>query len=357
MAAMPRPRDRAVVRETDRHGKIRWYVREGHGKRTRIRAPYGTPEFAAEVEAAKAGKRPEPPASRRGGRAGTVQWAVDLYMGSSAWANLKPATRKQREGFLQKMTAATGTEPIGRIDKASIKASFEKRKNTPFAARNFLKTMRGLFAWLVEEEIVTTDPCARVSAPVIETAGFLPWTEEDRAKFCARWPLGTRERLIYEIAANTGLRRGDIARVGRPHMRNGWIAIATEKTGQLVEIPVLPDLAKAIAAGPCGELTFVATERRFAADGKALVQRPMTKESMANLFGDACRAAGLQRKSLHGIRKSSAALAAESGLTEAQLNAWFGWADGSTESATYTRTARRKKLARDAGQKMRRAQK
>ena len=353
---MPRPRPPGLHRESDRHGNTRWYVRNGRGKRIRIRGEYGSEEFAAQLAAAQAGK-PLPAPSRTGGRAGTVRWAVDLYKGSSRWAALKPATRRQREGFLAKLTEAAGGQPLDRIDKASIRASFEARKATPFLARNFLKTMRAFFDWLVEQEIVAANPCAGIKAPPIETQGFLPWTEEDRARFTARWPLGTRERLIYEIAANTGLRRGDIARLGRPHLRGGWIAIVTEKTGQLVEIPVLPDLARAIAAGPCGDLTFVSTEPQPGAKGKAALRRPMVKESMANLFGDACRAAGLARKSLHGIRKSHAALSAESGLTEAQLNAWFGWADGSQESAVYTRTARRKKLAKDAAQKLRRAQK
>lgn len=52
--------------------------------------------------------------------------------------------------------------------------------------------------------------------------------------------------------------------------------------------------------------------------------------------------------SAHGLRKARARRAAEDGATEAQLNALFGWADGSRESAVYTRTANRAKLARSA---------
>ena len=47
----------------------------------------------------------------------------------------------------------------------------------------------------------------------------------------------------------------------------------------------------------------------------------------------------------HGLRKAGARRAAESGAAEAELNAWFRWADGSRESATYVRGANRANLA------------
>jgi integrase len=346
MDAMPRRRDRNLVREKDRHGNSRWYLRVGHGPRIRIRGEFGTAAFNEAVAAAQEGRRPAA-ASRRGGQAGSVQWLVDQYMASARWARLKPATRKQREGFLRAMTARVGAAPFATIDAASIRASFDSRAATPFAARNWLKTMRALFGWALEAQHAAVNPAAGIRAPAPRTAGFLPWTDQDRAAFESAWPPGTTERLIYEIAANTGLRRGDIAALGRPHLRNGWLAIRTEKTGQLVEIPVLQPLARAIAAGPCGDLSFVATR----------LKRPYTKESMAAVFAEACKAAGLVRKSLHGIRKSAAAMAAENDFTEAQLNSWFGWADGSTESAVYTRSARRRSLAQAGGMKMSKVQK
>jgi integrase len=130
------------------------------------------------------------------------------------------------------------------------------------------------------------------------------------------------------------LRRGDAARLGRPHVRNGIARIVTEKTNQEVTIRILPPLAASIDASPTGDLTFIAGERG----------RPMTKESFGNWFRDACVAAGVPERA-HGLRKAGARRAAESGATEAELNAWFGWADGSRESAIYVRGANRAKLA------------
>jgi integrase len=78
----------------------------------------------------------------------------------------------------------------------------------------------------------------------------------------------------------TGLRRGDAARLGRQHIRNGVIEIDTEKTGTQVTIPVLPELAEIIAAGPIGELSIIASKKG----------QPIRKEVLGNLFKKACKA-------------------------------------------------------------------
>jgi hypothetical protein len=90
---------------------------------------------------------------------------------------------------------------------------------------------------------------------------------------------------------------------------------------------------KGLAAGPCGDLTFIAGERR----------QPLTKESFGNLFRAACRKAGVPG-SAHGVRKIAATRAANSGATVAQLEAIFGWSGGQMASL-YTRSADRKRLA------------
>ena len=77
------------------------------------------------------------------------------------------------------------------------------------------------------------------------------------------------------------MRRGDALRVGRPHVRDGVLRFATEKTSERVSVGVSPALAEALAAGPCGELTYIATM-----DG-----RPMSKESFGNWFDEIAKAA------------------------------------------------------------------
>ena len=136
----------------------------------------------------------------------------------------------------------------------------------------------------------------------------------------------------------TGLRRGDAVRLGRPHVRNGVATLKTEKSQQTITVtlPILPVLAETLAAGPCGDLTFIAGARR----------RPLTKESFGNLFRDACEAADVPG-SAHGVRKLAATRAANNGATVAQLEALFGW-EGGNMASLYTRSADRQRLASEA---------
>jgi integrase len=72
----------------------------------------------------------------------------------------------------------------------------------------------------------------------------------------------------------------------------------------------------------------------------------MVKESFGTWFREACVAAGVPG-SAHGLRKAGATRLANNGATVAQLEAIFGWS-GAKMASHYTRTADRKKLARDA---------
>jgi integrase len=203
--------------------------------------------------------------------------------------------------------------------------------------------MRGLFAWAVEAGLVKHNPTDGVKDPKRpRTGGFPVWSEDDVERYCKRWPLGTKERVWLDVLLYTGLRRGDAVRLGRQHVRDGIAILRTEKSqGEItVSIPILPVLARTLAAGPCGELAFI-----VGANGK-----PLTKESFGNAFSDACRAAGVN-KSAHGVRKIGATRAANNGATVAELEAIFGWTGGRMASL-YTQAADRARLARRAINKL-----
>jgi len=195
--------------------------------------------------------------------------------------------------------------------------------------------MRSLFRWAVEAKLAKVDQTAGVADPPrANSDGFPAWTQDDIAAYEARWPIGTRERVWLDVLIYTGLRRGDAVRLGRQHVRNGVATLKTEKTGTVVTLPIIPVLAKTLAAGPCGDLTFICGERG----------NPLSKESFGNLFRKACKAAGLSQRSAHGLRKAAATRAADNGATEAQLEAIFGWTGGRM-AAHYTRAANRKRLS------------
>jgi integrase len=195
---------------------------------------------------------------------------------------------------------------------------------------------------IVSRSLVESDPTIRVgNPPRPKNDGFPAWSEEDIATYEARWPIGTRQRVWLDVLVYTGLRRGDAVRLGRPHVRNGVATLKTEKTDAEVTLPILGVLDATLKAGPCGELTFIAGENG----------RPLAKESFGNLFRKACRAAGLQQRSAHGLRKAAATRAANAGAIVPELEAIFGWSGGAM-AALYTRAADRRRLAQGAMHKL-----
>lgn len=334
MEGMPRPRPPHLQRGVSRHGKPYWFVQTKRGApKIRIREEYGTPAFDAAYHAAITNQ----PAPKREIKAnkGTLEWAWLLYKQSASWQSKSNATRRQRENIMKHVLASAGSNPLSDIDSIAISEGVDRRASTPSQAKNFAQTMRQFFSWLKKNKVVAENPCDDLELPKRpKTGGFKEWTVNDILKYEERWPIGTRERVMLDVYAYTGLRRGDAAVVGKQHVRNGVISLQTEKTGEWVHIPLLDILKRTLEASPTGDLSFNATKSGT----------PFKKESLGNAFKEACKAAGIMDKSAHGIRKAAATKAADNGATAHELMAIFGWKD-IKEAEVYTRKADRRRLA------------
>ena len=329
-----------LQQERNRHGTVVWYVRIHRGPRIRIRGKYGSEEFLANYRAAVLGGPAVPAKDAPESDPRTLAWLVAQWRRSSDWASKRHSTRRQRENVLYHVLEKSGRVPFKSIRKEHIVDGRERRQATPFAANNFIKTVRALFRWAVDANLLDEDPTEGVAFIKTRTEGFRAWTVDDVARFRDRWPLGTRERVAIEVLLNTGLRRGDAVRLGRQHVREGVATIRTEKTGIELYIPILPALEKAIAHGPTGDLTFIC-----GANG-----RPMVKESFGTFFKKAATAAKVEGSS-HGLRKLAATMIADRGGSENELQALFGW-QSSDQSSVYTRNADKRRLALQAAMRL-----
>lgn len=336
------PKKRPLYLETflTRHGKRVWYFRAGKGKRIRLPDEYGTPAFQDAYRQALAGLLAGNKTTR------TLAWLIEEYRRSPAWNALARETRKQFVYQLDRMREKAGEAPIIDIKPASIAAGRDARAAKPSDANKYLKASVALFRFAVDRQWLRDNPAKGIAKLKTASIGFHTWTEEEAKAFEARWQLGTRERLAFDLLVYTGVRRSDVVRLGRQHVRDGEITITTEKSRNMgkpveVTITILPPLVQSIRATVTGDMTFLTTSRGTA----------FTKESFGNWFRRACQDAGVPGSS-HGLRKLAAVRMAEGGATEAELNAVFGWADGSSESATYIRKASRKRLSRGGIVKM-----
>jgi integrase len=329
----------------DRHGNDRLYFWRGKGHpRIRLREQPGTAAFHQRYDELLK------PAAATGGllkaTPRTWRWLLTLYFASPEFQRLKPSTQSLRRRILESTCAEPiapeakeifADFPVERLTSKAVRVLRDRKADIPHAANNRLKAIRYVFAWAMEAEHVSANPGRDVALIRAPSDGHHSWTLDEVDRFEARHPVGTRARLALNLLMYTGARRSDVVRLGRQHVRAGWIRFKQHKTKVLVELPLLPALQSSIEATPTGDLHFLIGDRG----------RPFTPETFGNWFRDRCNEAGLLHCSAHGLRKAAAARAAENGATASQLMAMFGWLN-LAEAERYTKAAERKKLAGSA---------
>jgi integrase len=310
----------------------RLYVRR-NGKSIRLTSSPTTGSFPAEYLAALAQLDGERPKLERCAK-GSFSWLCQQYFQSREWSEFAPATRTGKRGILEAVCWLIGDTPAAHIETRHIK-QLRDGKKTPGAANKRLKVLRRLFQWAVEEELLSRNPAANVPRIRSKSVGYHSWTVDEVRQFEKTHPTGTRPRLALALLLYTGARRSDVVRMGPEMVKDGWLTFVTEKTGTGVTIPISPELQEQIKLCDPSAETYLQTAR----------SEPYTPAGFGNAFRDWCDAAGLHGCSAHGLRKAGAAIAAERGATEAELNAIFGWGHGSKEASTYIKAASRKVLA------------
>lgn len=328
---MPRKLPKYVHRERTRHGRIVVYFQRPNAQRIRLPDDLSSDAFHEAYNSALKGNklelRPNAPVS------GSLHWLVERYKESKDFLSLAPATKTYRDAALRTVCKKSGHVPYALITPKVIKASRDAR-GTAHSARNFLKAMSALFSWATEAEYVASNPCRDVKRPKVRTEGYHTWTIEELARFEAKWPYGTRERLAMEIMLCTGMRRTDCHLFGRQHVKNDWISFTASKNAYKIEMPLLPSLKRAIDAVSASDMTFLITGHG----------RPFkSAASFGNWFAKACRAANVPGR-CHGLRKVMAVRLAENSATDEMIDSILGWYDPG-QSKTYTKAANRKKLA------------
>ena len=298
----------------NRHGKWQCYYRAAGRSKIRLRAEYPSPEFWQEYEAAKAGARPEVGAGRA--RAGTFNAARPGYYGSAGFLGLAPRGQRTRRNILEHWLETYGEGPVKDLQRKHVVAMIDGKATKPGAARDLLKALHSLMQFCVLAGLREDDPTVGVKLPRRHsTDGFYSWTEDDIAAFRAFHASGTRPRLAFELLLNTGLRRSDVVRIGRQHLRAGALHIAPQKTrGPVLVIPVAPEMAAAIDATPSGNLTFLVTH----------TGAPFSAGGFGNHFRQWCTEAGLPHCSAHGLRKAICRRLAEAGCSSLQIAAITG---------------------------------
>jgi len=320
----------------DRHGKLRYRYRRAGRRAVYLHGVPGSLEFAAEYEAAVGGHMAKPIGASRT-QPGTINALAVAIYGSAEWSQLSRSTQATYRGIIERMRTDHGDRAVRALQTEHILKMRDRKAASPAAANNLVKVLRWMLGFAVARQWRPDNPAIGIKPLKIVSDGFPAWSEAEIAKFEAYWPLGSRERLAIDLLLYTAQRSGDVRKMGLQHVHGGAILVRQEKTKAFLELPIHPRLQASLDTVPSGQMLFLVTQSGVG----------FTAGGFGNWFRGACRQAGVEDRSAHGLRKSAATRLADAGCTEAQIKAVTGHQTGK-EVERYTKPRDQRRLAEAA---------
>ncbi|MBK1968382.1 tyrosine-type recombinase/integrase [Brevundimonas diminuta] len=210
----------------------------------------------------------------------------------------------------------------------------DKMAAHPTAANSMLKVLRAVMRFAVDRGYIQSDPTTGVRMLKYRTKGFHTWTDAEVAQFESRWPIGSKQRLGFDLLLHTAQRSADVRQMTIHQIAGDRVIVRQEKTGQPIDIPQHPRLQASLGASKLGHVVLLITK-----DGK-----PYGERGFGNWIKKAAVSAGLPHCSAHGLRKAAARRLAEAGCTTHEIAAITGH-QSLKEVERYTREANRRGLA------------
>jgi integrase len=314
---------------------MRHYLRRPGKPRVPLPGIPGSTAFMAAYESATADHAPSPVANRH--KEGTVGYLVTRFYRSAAFTNLAQSTQKAYRIILDKFATEDGHRLVRDMPRAVAADIIEQIGATrPGMANLTTATLRRLFSYAIKLEMRADNPF--VGLDPYQGGEHRAWTQQELSSYESTWPIGTRERLAFDLLLFTGQRVGDVATMRRADILSGAIPIRQEKTGAVLSLPVHANLLRSLNACPT--------------DGSAPLNRtdgrPATKRNISALVARAAAAAGLPRDcKTHGLRKAALTRLADLGSSTHEIAAVSGH-KSLREVERYTATANQLRLARTA---------
>lgn len=285
-------------------------------------------------------------------KAGTIAAAVEGYFTSLEYVSLpSEVTKATYRRALNAIAREHGHKPIRLLEAHHIKSIMAQKIATPAAANSFLRYIRMVGHYAKERGWITHNPAIGIKKIKYDTDGFHTWSEDEIRQFEKRWPVGTTQRLAFDLLLHTGQRSADVRQMTREAISDYGVTVVAQfaegadfkqqKTKAQLNVPIAPELKESLAA----------VARRGGVIVLTSFGKPFTEKGFSNYISSAANKAGLPQCTAHGLRKSAATRLAEAGCTEAEIMAITGHKT-SQEVGRYTKAARQRILAQDAMAKL-----
>ena len=301
---------------TDTRGKRRWRYRK-NGKSFELGTAYGSDEFERRYEAAVLGANIKGMVGADRVKRGTVNDLVARFYKTGSYMALSDGSKATYRGIIEKFRIEHGCNRIQGIKPRHIEDMMATKFNTPNAANNMRKRLSQLLDLAVKLEWIPANPVKQTKAYVVEGGGHHTWTEAEIAGFFKAHKIGSLAHLAVTLMLYTGAARVDVVKLGqfsiKQTVEGERLEYRRQKTrksnGQLVSIPLHPDLVKVLTECTKDNGTFLQTN----------YGNQRSVEGLGNAMRKWCDEAGLLNCSAHGLRKACARRLAEAGATAPEI--------------------------------------
>lgn len=223
-----------------------------------------------------------------------VRGLITAFKASPEWAKLGKSSQTAYAHYLKDFEAEFGDWKVALFERAETKIDLidwrDEWAETPRAADYALQSVGRLFKWARSRGLSAARPTEDVERLHSSDRSDIIWTPDDLAAILKE---SSREvGWAIRLAAETGLRLGDVCRLT-------WAAIGTEgtvwktgKRGRQALIPHTPAMRELIREVPKRSPIFLTNTR-----GK-----PWTVDGLKTMIRDAKREAGIRGLHFHDLR-------------------------------------------------------
>lgn len=257
----------------------------------------------------------------------------DIYFLSTEWRHLSPSSKRiylQSMGYIEEFMGKN----IDKINRGMVLDFRDANYEAKSKCRLGLKMLGTLLQFGYDRGYCSANH-ARGIKWLPPKVGYEPWTMAEVRKVLLSADQKVKDAI--NMALYTGQRRSDLVRIQWDNYDGTYIHVIQKKTKKPLAIPVHPVLKRELErmmnerVGP-----YILTNR----SGDKWSEDYITKSVTA-----AARKAGVN-KSIHGLRKTTASVLAESGCTPHEIAAITG--QSIMEVMNYTRKADQRTLAERA---------
>jgi integrase len=352
-------------------GRARWYFRRRGFPRIRLRSDFGSPEFLREywtvMAAAKRGPLHNAP------KAGSLSAICQAFLtDEDRMGHLRPNSIASYTRWCQRVCDVAGDLPAAQMTTNDVRELFKQITAAPSSTNEGIRTLKLVFDHAIArgegQHRIQFNPVIikELKRRPVHPGGWHRWSDAELAAYETRWPIGTRQRLPFDLMLYLGVRIGDLMRLSPKNVIQDpetgtwcmeWIQQkkANSRDGEPEVFPIHAALLESLDATipPAHwdqpDLPFILNIKKN--------QPYRSPHGFAKTFGFWIRAAGLPTDaeafkaglscSAHGLRKSFATMLARHKATQPELKAALTHASDDA-ARYYIDLAKRREFAANA---------